>query len=572
MSKINFFLFILCFSFTSLISQSESKYINKAKKIIDNYNGNKYYLLRDYSTKISKLNSKNSWGPLLLAHYYSWQLKYDSTYYYVEKSLLLDSNNVYAYLLRAHSRIIQSQISNIDCDTAIYDLEKALKIDSLNNYETYNKLGNYYVYCNYNFSKSKLAYDKSLSINKNQKFIYYERAHLKYLLNDTVGAIKDYNDAIKLDKNTYAFYEQRGFMLFLLHDYKSAYKDFNSSIKLGNQNCYDLRGATAYFLNKYNESIEDLTIQLNKYYNSYDVYSYHGGNILYYRGMSYFKINDIDLAINDWTESAKLGDGRAFNQLKSINKIPLSLFRDLYDQGKYELVIKYVTQLDISNKITDYLQNKETLSLLANSYYMQNNYDSSYFYYNKLLNFIPTDNQTKLFAGISAINIKKYEAADSLFNQIDSTNNDYNCMLYYYKGISCYFLNNDSSKYFFEKVINSSLINDFIDSYWYMGQISFSKKEYNESIKYFTKLIETGEIHNNENYYRGLMYYNLLDYQNAISDFSNEIKINPKEGVNYLYRGNCYRYLNLEEQACLDYKEAFKTIYIDDEEILNYCK
>jgi hypothetical protein len=253
MSKFNFLFFIFCFSVKIFFSQSESKYINTVKNIIDNNKSDKYYLLRDYSIKISKLNSKNSWGPLLIAYHYNWIFKFDSSNYYLEKSLLLDSNNVYAYLLRAKTLILKRQTSNDPCDKAINDLNKALKIDSLNNFEIYNQLGSYFFYCNSNFSKSKEAYDKSLSLNKNQKFIFYERGHLKYLLNDTIGAIHDFNNAIRLDNNFYAFYEQRGYMYFLLKEYKHAYKDFTRSIKLGNQSCYNLRDTAAFFLKKHNK-------------------------------------------------------------------------------------------------------------------------------------------------------------------------------------------------------------------------------------------------------------------------------------------------------------------------------
>lgn len=57
---------------------------------------------------------------------------------------------------------------------------------------------------------------------------------------------------------------------------------------------------------------------------------------------------------------------------------------------------------------------------------------------------------------------------------------------------------------------------------------------------------------------RGLAYSSKKDYDRAIADFSEAIRLNPKQQVYYLGRGNCYYGKGDYDRSIVDYTEAIK--------------
>ena len=59
-------------------------------------------------------------------------------------------------------------------------------------------------------------------------------------------------------------------------------------------------------------------------------------------------------------------------------------------------------------------------------------------------------------------------------------------------------------------------------------------------------------------YHRGLVYYDLLDYEKAYSDFSNSLEQNYEPADNYYMIGSCLLMTGNTELACEKYKKAME--------------
>ena len=67
---------------------------------------------------------------------------------------------------------------------------------------------------------------------------------------------------------------------------------------------------------------------------------------------------------------------------------------------------------------------------------------------------------------------------------------------------------------------------------------------------------------------KGIDFCEKYDYQTAISCFTEAIRLDPKNALAYISRGNAYDYLEKYDEAIRDYTEAKKI----DPEIEKRCK
>ena len=70
-------------------------------------------------------------------------------------------------------------------------------------------------------------------------------------------------------------------------------------------------------------------------------------------------------------------------------------------------------------------------------------------------------------------------------------------------------------------------------------------------------------------YRRGLAYSNLNQYQRAIQDFDEAIRLNPRVAETYNNRGSAYNMLGQHQRALQDYNEALR---IDPQYTRAYAK
>lgn len=558
--------------FQNSYSQPESKYIDSAKAILKS--GEFSTKLIEYGDKIIDLNSSNPWGYILKAKYYIG-FRPDSSLKYLEIAIPLDINNSYGYQLRAMAKIRLKDFGKGDCGDALDDLNFAKKLDPFNPL-VYNTIGQYYEYCDVKWEFALKNYSKSLELKGNQEHILYARAWIKKKLGDTLGSLEDFNSAIFLNPNEAAFYDERGKLLFEMQKYQESYDDFNKSFSLGNLFALEGRGMAAYKSRHFKEAIEDFTSQLEKLskdvhtINGFSFYNYKGGNILLYRGLCYYALEDKDMAYRDWLESSKLGDERAFKLiLDYYHKVPRSLIDTLYVNGKYDIIISFTSLISEKNRNTE-----NVIEQLANCYYMKENYDSSSFYYKKLLEINPENNTARLFGGISAFNIEKYELAANFLSKINENDKDDYLTILYYKGLTYYNLNKfDESLVVLKKLEVKDYKLNYLDARWYLGQIYYTNKNYEKASECFSFLIEHKSTENEEYYYLGLSHYFTSEFHKAIYEFSQQIEIDNSKGLYYLYRASSHKHLGDKENACSDFKMAnSKDISVEDKEFEEFCK
>lgn len=158
----------------------------------------------------------------------------------IDKSIALDSTNVWTWLLSAEINLGLNQVQE-----AFYDYGSAIRIDSTVA-EIYNRVADLYTSINY-LEESIFFYDKAIEYAKSDtmKFNYLmNRASAKGILRDFEGGIADLEDGLKIDStnslilnNLPMFYQEVGQVdkaIKILNTSVRLYPEFNGSmINLG---------------------------------------------------------------------------------------------------------------------------------------------------------------------------------------------------------------------------------------------------------------------------------------------------------------------------------------------------
>lgn len=137
-----------------------------------------------------------------------------------------------------------------DKEAALEDLNSLIKIDSLNAL-AYWHLGVCQSVSNslktkkasdvmLNIEKSKDYFNKSLALNGQNAFIYYNRANLWAMQKNWQEALNDYNKAISLDPTLAEAYYNKGLVLFELKDVVNATSSLSKAGELGLYKAYSV--------------------------------------------------------------------------------------------------------------------------------------------------------------------------------------------------------------------------------------------------------------------------------------------------------------------------------------------
>lgn len=95
-------------------------------------------------------------------------------------------------------------------------------------------------------------------------------------------------------------------------------------------------------------------------------------------------------------------------------------------------------------------------------------------------------------------------------------------------------------------------------AYFYRGLAYYNLKNYDQAIKDYSKAIELDSDYAWAYSNRGLVYYDLQNYEQAISDYDKALELNPIYIDAYNNRGNAYLVLRNYSRAISDYTEAIK--------------
>lgn len=90
------------------------------------------------------------------------------------------------------------------------------------------------------------------------------------------------------------------------------------------------------------------------------------------------------------------------------------------------------------------------------------------------------------------------------------------------------------------------------------GAVYYGKKDYNRAIADFSEAIRIDPDFTNAFHNRGLAYYDKNDYDHAIADYSEVIRLNPKDASAHRDRGLAYSNKNDFDRAIADFSEAIR--------------
>jgi tetratricopeptide (TPR) repeat protein len=99
------------------------------------------------------------------------------------------------------------------------------------------------------------------------------------------------------------------------------------------------------------------------------------------------------------------------------------------------------------------------------------------------------------------------------------------------------------------------------------GNDSANKGKYDQAISDYTKALEINPMHAEAYNNRGLAYGQKGQYDQAISDFNKALEINPRDAEAYNNRGTAYGRKGQNDEAISDYSKA---IEIDPESVMAY--
>ena len=109
-------------------------------------------------------------------------------------------------------------------------------------------------------------------------------------------------------------------------------------------------------------------------------------------------------------------------------------------------------------------------------------------------------------------------------------------------------------------VIGTSLMtgctNPLATQYFKQGVEKYEAGNYQEAISDWSKAIEINPQDADLYYNRGVAKGDLEDYQGAIADYTKAIEINPQYAVAYFNRGVARELVNDLEGACRDWRKA----------------
>jgi len=174
---------------------------------------------------------------------------------------------------------------------------------------------------NYDYKKAIADLTKSILIDStfNGGYAFWDRAYCKRNINDTIGALLDYNKAIAISPEKETFYYFRGTLKFYrFHDIDGAQHDFDSAIKYWDG--YDLarqcRAELKVGIGDFKGAMDDynkLQYQLRDFDSSY-------ADVFYFRGIAKYETGDKNGACEDLVTANKLGFELAKEKLNKLCK------------------------------------------------------------------------------------------------------------------------------------------------------------------------------------------------------------------------------------------------------------
>ena len=419
--------------------------------------------------------------------------------------------------------------------------------------------------------------NKSIEICNNCTDSYYQRGTINYNLNNLDNAINDYstyynlsdseNDKNKRNDRGDSYYEDAkakasaGENELAYDNYKNAIEDYTHTIKYLNKNnsnndllLYSLESrALAYYWMAATENDLDLdyTISLeksNKDYKSLIEKGIFGEKIEFidkFLNTDFLIGNYDDLIDNAKAIIQKYSKKLSSNELSDIYNSVGMTYWNINNNGK--ALENYKKALDLNNSSENYNQYAVALFETGDN-------DNSLYYFNKSVELDPENPTYYYNRGYYFYKIKDYDNAEKDFKKSEGLFEDFdldNVLMFMKLSVK---KNNFKNQLFYAKRILEEGLSPS-SNYW-ISEIYLNQKRYLKSIIFISKAID--EKKSNDNY---LVSYE--DYDNTNPEDSEIINLSDL----YIKRGNLFKLIGNELEACEDYNKAL--LVIEEESELN---
>ncbi|MBD2140296.1 tetratricopeptide repeat protein [Anabaena sp. FACHB-1250] len=414
------------------------------------------------------------------------------------------------------------------------------------------------------YPESIAAYDKALKINPNFAQAWKDRGRLLLALDKYSEALTSFDKAIALSPNQFDLYHWRGFTLHYLKRFPEAIEAYNQSIKIDPlfKFAYNGRVSSYVELKNYRQAITDLTqaVQLDPK----DAVSY------LMRGSVYLVLEEYKQSIADSTQAIQLDPkkalyynvrGSAYEGLKEYKQAIADYTQAIQldpKNAKYynSRGIAYTQLKDYKQVIADYTQaiqldpkDATYYGMRGGSYLVLEDYKQAIADFTQAIQLDPKDAIYHSLRGLAYSKLKDYKQAIS--DLTETIRRDPQNAPYTLQGLRY-------SEYKDYKGFISSYTGLMCIAYTTRGGIYYDLKEYKLAIDDFTQAIKIDP--KDARYYviRGNSYFLLKEYKQGIDDLTQAIKIDSQNEAYYVVRGGYYLQLKDYKQAIDDYTQAIK--------------
>jgi len=391
--------------------------------------------------------------------------------------------------------------------------------------------------------------------------------------NDHEGAISYYTEAIRIDPEfAYAYY-LRGKDYSILDEHEKAVADYSEAIRIspeiagkceydyacntavvnalnpGDAQAYFVRGNAYTYFREYEKAVADYTEAVHITPQFADAYEN--------RGEAYGKLGENEKAIADYTKAIRI----------NLSVERGNLYYQYLNRGYF-----YYQLEDYEKAIADYTEaihinpeNSDPYIYRGDAYNNLGEHEKAIADYTEFIR----SNPTFPFSGCR--NIQCYTASINVYPD--------DCLVYIYRGEAYYELG-EYERAIVDYTDAIRLNPEVVSAHFRRGDAYFSLQDYEKAIADYTEAIRldqqqakfcsnppcfTAIINLNPHptdsqsfSTRGDAYFSLQDYEKAIADYTEAIRIDPKYSFAYKGRGDVYYKLEEYEKAIADYAEDIR--------------
>ena len=475
-----------------------------------------------------------------LARSYKQLYQYDSALKYYKEALALDPSAKSYYLLAKCYYAMGKKEYAIE----IYD--KAIEINP-NYAEAYFNKG--VCLSNLNFKTEAIdMYNKAIELNPNFIDAYFQRGYCFYNLKKYQKAMVEMNKVLELDPNYYQAYYEKGFCFQKMKRYEEAIIEISKAIEQNKyfEKAYFQRGYCCELIKDYSSAIKDYqkVIELNK----------HNYMVYYRLGLSYLAVNNLTSALDMFEEAIKINRANydAY-YYKGICQRYLKYYEDAIITFNFFLVCFIKNKSITDEQIANVYYNKgrcllslgrfnEAIQMFTN--YLKKNKNSYEVYFKRAVCYYNAHKYKKAVYDLSYL-IQELSDEKNKKNLNNKEENDEELWAEIYFLRSKAYINmnkiesglNDINK-FFELIDKEK---NKIEENLNKGKNKEKKNNNNYDIeKILYQKYDISDAH----FKRGFCYFNLLDYNEALKEFENAVKLDPNYTTVYSYIKTCKKKIN----------------------------